>query len=85
VHENDVALLTECLDNGDYNKALRLAHTIRGSAGVLGIERLSALAGELEKKLIESKDMPLGSDDLHSEIDVISHELMVLARLSFPA
>ena len=51
VHGNDMTLLTESLDNADYSKALRLAHTIKGSAGMLGIESLSALAGNLEIKL----------------------------------
>ena len=85
VHGNDMTLLTESLDNDDYTKALRLAHTIKGSAGMLGIESLSALAGNLEIKLQESKESPLGSDDLRPEIDAINHELMVLAALLLPA
>ncbi|MEI6335005.1 MAG: PAS domain S-box protein, partial [Methylococcaceae bacterium] len=85
VHGNDMTLLTESLDNDDYTKALRLAHTIKGSAGMLGIENLSVLAGDLEIKLQESKDSPLGSNDLRPEIDAISHELTVLAALPLPA
>ena len=85
VHGNDMTLLTESLDNDDYTKALRLAHAIKGSAGMLGIESLSALAGNLEIKLQESKESPLGSDDLRPEIDAINHELMVLAALLLPA
>jgi len=85
LHENDMVLLTESLDNGDYTKALHLAHTIKGSSGMLGFESLYALAGNLEMKLQESKDTPLSSDDLRSEIDTINHELMVLAALPLPA
>jgi two-component system, sensor histidine kinase and response regulator len=84
VHGNDMTLLTESLDNDDYTKALRLAHTIKGSAGMLRIERLSALAENLEIKLQESKESPLGSEDLRPEIDAINHELMVLAALPLP-
>ncbi|MFI3198010.1 MAG: PAS domain S-box protein [Methylococcaceae bacterium] len=85
VHGNDMTLLTESLDNDDYTKALRLAHTIKGSAGMLGIESLSTLAGNLEIKLQESKESPLSSDDLFSEIEAINHELMVLTALPLPA
>jgi CheY-like chemotaxis protein len=85
VHGNDMTLLTESLDNDDYTKALRLAHTIKGSAGMLGIENLSTLAGNLEIKLQESKESPLSSDDLFSEIEAINHELMVLTALPLPA
>jgi HPt (histidine-containing phosphotransfer) domain-containing protein len=45
--------LAEAIQKQDFKEAMGYAHTIKGSAGTLGIERLSAHAAKMEKEFRE--------------------------------
>jgi PAS domain S-box-containing protein len=51
-HGNDPALLRGFLANADTDHAHRLAHTIKGVAGTLGMSEIQALAAELDVALV---------------------------------
>ncbi|MDR3395860.1 MAG: ATP-binding protein, partial [Parasulfuritortus sp.] len=46
-HAEDMARLQHALDTGDLELARRLAHTLKGSGGTLGLTRIQSLASEL--------------------------------------
>ena len=52
-----VAALEESLRLGDADAAERMAHTIKGSAAMMGAGRMSSLAAEVERSVMES-DLP---------------------------
>jgi PAS domain S-box-containing protein len=54
-HAGDIAALRQCLDRGDCGEARRLAHSLKGAAGVLGAMRVQALAAELEAAILERR------------------------------
>jgi len=41
--------LGQALDGGDSARATRIAHTLKGSAGIFGATRMQALAGSIER------------------------------------
>jgi PAS domain S-box-containing protein len=47
-----IKAMRDALARGDGEALMRAAHSLRGSAGGLGLERLSALAGELEARAL---------------------------------
>ena len=57
------------LDSGDLNLAHRLAHTLKGSAGMIGAHRLHAHASALEQRL------RVAGADAASELDQVEHDL----------
>lgn len=57
------------LDSGDLNLAHRLAHTLKGSAGMIGAHRLHAQASALELRLRTA------GADAASELDQVEHDL----------
>lgn len=50
-HRDDMAALKHCLATEEAAKAVRLAHTLKGAAGTLGVTRLQAAAQALEEYL----------------------------------
>lgn len=50
-HRDDMRKLGEDLADGRGDEARDLAHTLKGAAGTLGLTRLQAAAGALEKNL----------------------------------
>jgi HPt (histidine-containing phosphotransfer) domain-containing protein len=53
-HESTGNAIKEALESGDHNQAERLAHSLKGVAGNLGINQIFALAGALESAIRES-------------------------------
>ncbi|GAB3186831.1 response regulator [Hydrogenophaga aquatica] len=73
------------MEQGDWDTAERLAHSLRGVAGNLGAVELERLAAALESRLRE----PAGRVGAQEQLDSLSRELAALvgdveARLSLP-
>lgn len=54
IHRNDIRLIPELLANGDIQRAERLAHKVKGSAGALGIYALANQMTALDVALREN-------------------------------
>ncbi|MFZ4536625.1 PAS domain S-box protein [Propionivibrio sp.] len=78
-HADDMTRIAASLSAGDQATALRLAHTLKGTAAMLGADHLSALASSLESMLRTSQKGSLGDHDIRHEMDTISAELLALA------
>ncbi|MGE5468074.1 MAG: PAS domain S-box protein [Ignavibacteria bacterium] len=55
-HADDMTTLREHLASGDDDGALRVAHSLKGTAGMLGAGRVQALATDLERVLHDGGD-----------------------------
>ena len=66
-NENTVAQLRDIVARGDREEALRLLHTLKGSAATLGARELAESAAALEIALRDSGDVAL--DDLAQSLD----------------
>ncbi|MBF0610203.1 MAG: response regulator [Magnetococcales bacterium] len=53
-----VAEIRQALDSGDRGKATRVAHSLKGIAGSIGVEELATMAGELERFLLKENGEP---------------------------
>ena len=78
-HADDMSRLAESLAAGDQATALRLAHTLKGTAATLGADGLSGAARRLEEMLRANQGAVAGSADLELQIDATRIELSVLA------
>ena len=78
-HLDDMASLAANLDEGNYDGALHLAHTLKGTAAVLGADRLAAIAGKLEGIFRTRGENGVHDDTIRTEMDSIRHELKILA------
>jgi signal transduction histidine kinase/DNA-binding response OmpR family regulator len=77
--------LTTAAEQSDWTTLQRVAHTLKGSAGNLGAERLQAAAGQLER-LLDSPPIALPREPLAATIDAAQELLAeVAARASQPA
>jgi two-component system, sensor histidine kinase and response regulator len=81
-HAGDVSKLRKGLADGDRDAAVRLAHSLKGSAATLAVDRLAEAARTLEAKLRQPP--PLQGDNIGAEIDAIDRELAVLASALTP-
>ena len=59
LHTADMTQLTASLAAGDRASALRIAHTLKGTAATLGIEHIGTLAGQLADRLRSDEDLSL--------------------------
>ena len=71
-HGEDVRLATQLLKDGQLTDALRVAHSLKGVAGTLGLTEIQSLAAELEA-VIGAGNTP--SDDL---LSLLQHALATL-------
>ncbi len=78
-HVDDMARLAASLAATDHPTALRLAHTLKGTAATLGADRLSSLAEGLERGLQASPNASSHDDDIRSAMESIQFELVTLA------
>jgi len=78
-HVDDMQRFGECLTAGDHAAAQRLAHDLKSVASTLGVDRLAAMASNLESALRASPAGHLVADDWRAEMDDISSELAALA------
>ena len=78
-HVDDMAKLAANLDNGDHKSARRVAHTLKGTAAMLGLEPLADRAKHLEAWLVENPDATSGEEAVHLMMNSIDQEFDVLA------
>ena len=78
-HGDDMTLLGCRLDAGDHAAALRLAHTLKGTAGTLGADRLAQAAGRLEQALRDSPPARRRGAAIDPGIAAVASELHALA------
>ena len=57
--ENFIIELKVAQENNDIEKIIHIAHTIKGSSGSLGLEKILGLTHNLETTLREGKDIDL--------------------------
>jgi CheY-like chemotaxis protein len=74
-HRDDMPRLTESMGQGDSEQSIRIAHTLKGSSGSVGLIPLQKTAMELEAALRK------GEADVQPYMDAISARLSDLARL----
>ncbi|MBI4996085.1 MAG: response regulator [Rhodocyclales bacterium] len=81
VHEHaaDIDQLPELL-GADQAGAIRLAHTIKGTAATLGAERLAEVARHIETALMTTPAGELGIGDLAADVEAVRTEFAVLAN-----
>jgi len=69
-HESTGIRIKEAVESGDHNQAERLAHSLKGVAGNLGINQIFVLAGTLERAIRESQARTKGLiEELTSALD----------------
>jgi signal transduction histidine kinase/CheY-like chemotaxis protein/HPt (histidine-containing phosphotransfer) domain-containing protein len=78
-HADDTKQLAGYLAAGDHATALRIAHTLKGTAATLGAERMSELARHIEGELRANPLVRLCSDIVHGDMESIQHEFMAIA------
>jgi PAS domain S-box-containing protein len=76
-HAGDMPLLVEYLAGGDQETARRLAHSLKGAAATLGVDRLAAAALSLETRL--RQESAVQGADLRAEIEAVNAEFAALA------
>jgi len=81
-HESTGNKLTEALESGDRSHAERLAHSLKGVAGNLGIDQIFILAGTLESAVLESRG---GMERLIEELASALDRQIRLIRAALPA
>jgi len=74
-----VAQLKQYLEAGDQASAVRVAHTMKGTAGTLGAEQLAAMARHLEEKLRAKAQV--SSADVQAELAAVQLELAALSAV----
>ena len=79
VHAEDMTRLAEFLATGDQAAATRMAHSLKGAAGTLGIDRLAEIARRIEFAL---RDSPQADrETLNADMEAIHREFMALAAV----
>ena len=81
-HADDITRLGICLSAADYPTALRLAHSLKGAAATLGMERLAEAAQRLEGRL--RAPVPVRSNAFDPDMAAISLEFAALAEVLPP-
>ena len=83
-HVDDMARLAASLTAADHVAAVRLAHTLKGTAATLGADRLATLAGRLERGLQASPGASSQDDEIRFAMESIQFELVTLAAAMSP-
>jgi CheY-like chemotaxis protein len=77
-HADDLNLIKDALESGNYNLAHRTAHTLKSTAATIGAKELSVMAGELEN-LLKDGAVKLPDDgsweELNEEFNVTFEEM----------
>ena len=63
-HKNTVQEIKSALEYNDREKAARLAHTLKGVAGVIGARELNSIAAELEDAIRDEEAVQMLSHDV---------------------
>ncbi|MDR1541432.1 MAG: response regulator [Clostridiales bacterium] len=73
-HNEDVELITRAVKDGEFQLAIRLAHTLSSSAALVGAKNLSRCANQIVSALKEKEEMP--SVPLMTGFYAIFHEAL---------
>jgi two-component system sensor histidine kinase/response regulator len=83
-HSDDMSLLAASLAEGDHVTAVRVAHTLKGTGGLMGAKRLAELAARLEQMLRANADLRVTDAALDAALGAamaaVGGELESLAR-----
>jgi two-component system sensor histidine kinase/response regulator len=79
-HGDDMSLLAASLAEGDHVTAVRVAHTLKGTGGLMGAKRLAELAARLEQMLRANADLRVPDAALGAAMAAVGGELESLAR-----
>jgi two-component system, sensor histidine kinase and response regulator len=82
-HASDMADLADCLARGDSARALRIAHTLKGTASTLGAVALADLATKLESVLQSDDFNQRPPSSVEARIAEVDAELKALAAIFF--
>jgi PAS domain S-box-containing protein len=78
-HAKDMGILKKHLDVGEMDKARRIAHSLKGVAGTLGLSRLRDTTRQLES-LLRSQDEEVDSTQLADLMKTVDSELVTLHK-----
>ncbi|NTV94058.1 MAG: PAS domain S-box protein [Thiobacillus sp.] len=78
-HAEDMAGLATCLAAGDIASGQRMAHSLKGAAATLGVDRLAELARRLEDILRTCEDVSACREAIQAETAAIGGEFARLA------
>ena len=78
LHEQDMTALTASLEAGDHDAALRIAHSLRGTAATLGADHVAAPAAELESMLRADPNGNIPADEVAPHMNAIRLEIAAL-------
>lgn len=79
-HQNDMEDFKCAYLVGNYINAKRIAHSLKGSAATIGIERLAELAAILEN-LVKNTNSPIAELVVDGQILNIKNELLAIAKV----
>lgn len=79
LHADDMARLDACLVTGDRDGAAHLAHTLRGSAAMLGAQRTAEMAARVEDALRATSDDGFDPESVHADTIALEREMSLLA------
>lgn len=83
-HADDMNKMAENLDKGDQDGALLIAHSIKGSAATLGMERLAEMARLLEAQMRQQSVEHLRNVEIRDAMADISNAFVELINLLPP-
>ena len=78
-HGDDMARLAVCLEKGDRDAALRLAHSLKGTAATLGVDSVAQPAERLEQKFRTAPAEAVTDENVEVDMQAVSHAMQVLA------
>lgn len=78
-HGDDPAKLARHLNNNERDSARRIAHTLKGTAGTLGIESTAEAARRLEQALRANVDADTLHEQANREVEALAASLAMLA------
>jgi two-component system sensor histidine kinase/response regulator len=84
-HAGDIETLKAAIAAGDRELAVRLAHTLKGSAATLGIDALAENAKHIESALRPLAADSLGQADLAADMAAITQGFTALANVFAPS
>lgn len=79
MHAGDTTSLSASLSRGDFATAQRIAHTLKGTAGTLGAERLAETAMRVEELLKNNPEATISDEDFRTLMQALDHEFSMLA------
>jgi CheY-like chemotaxis protein/HPt (histidine-containing phosphotransfer) domain-containing protein len=78
LHVEDMRSVEKLLSDNDRKSAVRLAHTLKGTAATLGVERLAALAAQLEQELRDRAQIEDRAAEIREAIAAIDMAMRAL-------